>query len=1289
MKNLFQKLAILMIFHWITFPSTAREFAFGYSDSQLTIQAGEFEGVHTLGDGVNAPNLNNGYWRWNRDGNIFTIGSLDFTDLTLSKITVKYSYNNNDSDPKFGIYITDPTIPSNKIAEVAIHNTGGWDNESDFQESFTTDINLPENTSGIHPFYLKLEGGVPNIKSMSLERNFGEIDPTKEYALNFPGDKNYVSINHFPVTENLSIEAWIRTSQSSTGSIVTWKNPSNNGDAVLFRVEGGKLEFGEWIGWEWNSSKTTADVNTGSWIHVAAVRGANSLKLYINGVEAYSNSETAFPNSISQTSTLSIGAIQTNSSGDINPEEAFIGDIDEVRIWERLLTEEEINQNMLSSMPGNTEGLKAYFNFNGNVTDQSGNGNNGTIVGNPSYIPSDILHAPELSTLSFTEEAGNMPVLKIKGNKTGSVFWAITLASEGAPSAEELETGEGFAACGNFAYTHANTEEQQPLNSISLIQGQSYKIHGILKIGKNYSEVFTSETFTYQAMQQLPESWFNTDVGSIGVTGSTVYADGTFTVKGSGNDIISNRDAFQYACTERSGDTELTAFIESQENTNGWAKSGVMIRSSLADNAGFIMMAVAPEGGIHFSYRNENNWSQKMYFSDKTINAPIWLRLIYKDGYALGYYSSDGQVWERVQYPVRLDTSGSYYAGVAVCSHDNSRLCTSIFSDVTLKEPDPSVLTKEKGSYFEQKTYIDDPIPVFAEDKDKLPSPILDANPDWINLYWKAWEIAFSHIVKPQAGSNHISNYYDDSFNSDIFQWDIIFMTLFGKYANHLFPAAHSLNNFYANQHKDGLIVRQITLKGDDAIMGDPALIFPPLFSWAEIENHKITPDKDRLRQVLPVLEKYVEYIEGYHRGWDTEHQLYWTHGYASGMDNTPRDNGRPNGHSSSDHQGWTDLSAQMVIQCKNIAEICKELGETEKENYYRNMANEIGDRINQYMWNETDGLYYDVDVDSKQTCHKTIACFWPMLAEITSKEQNERLVENLKNPDLFWREMVFPTLAADQPEYKDHGGYWLGGVWAPTNYATIKGLSVQGYHDFAKEASERYVEGMSQVYKATGTIWENYAPEKINGDFRQGVSGGDGKYDCRSNFVGWSGLGPISLLIEEIIGIQVNALENKVVWYLNRIDRNGIEELHFGSETITDLVCAEREEDSNDAYLTVHSNKPYELVVYKSGKEYTFNVVEGENHFICSDVATSTTSLGAGEGTILYPNPAKDTLFISQNQSDECKIEITDMLGRIQRQMVVNTENAQLDISNLNKGNYLVIINNGQKYEVKNLIIE
>jgi glycogen debranching enzyme len=237
-------------------------------------------------------------------------------------------------------------------------------------------------------------------------------------------------------------------------------------------------------------------------------------------------------------------------------------------------------------------------------------------------------------------------------------------------------------------------------------------------------------------------------------------------------------------------------------------------------------------------------------------------------------------------------------------------------------------------------------------------------------------------------------------------------------------------------------------------------------------------------------------------------------------------------------------------------------------------------------MWNEEDGLYYDVDDNGEQVKVKTAASFWPMLAEICSKEQASRLIENLKDPKTFWRTFPFPTLSADHPGYNPKGHYWVGGVWAPTNYVIIKGLQKYGFQELAAEATEKYLFAMYEVFKKTGTVWENYAPESYNpGDIAKG------------DFVGWTGLGPISLLIENVIGIQLDALNNTIHWHLNRTDRYGIQNLRF-RDAVVSLVAEERVRKNSTAQIQVESNKDLILIVYNLGKSNTFAVHQGRNEF-------------------------------------------------------------------------------------------
>ena len=56
--------------------------------------------------------------------------------------------------------------------------------------------------------------------------------------------------------------------------------------------------------------------------------------------------------------------------------------------------------------------------------------------------------------------------------------------------------------------------------------------------------------------------------------------------------------------------------------------------------------------------------------------------------------------------------------------------------------------------YFAKKQYVPKPLPKFAEAKDKLPSPIYDENPLYVQMYWKTWELGFRNFYQPRHGKN-------------------------------------------------------------------------------------------------------------------------------------------------------------------------------------------------------------------------------------------------------------------------------------------------------------------------------------------------------------------------------------------------------------------------------------------------------------------------------------------------------------------------------------------------------
>lgn len=495
----------------------------------------------------------------------------------------------------------------------------------------------------------------------------------------------------------------------------------------------------------------------------------------------------------------------------------------------------------------------------------------------------------------------------------------------------------------------------------------------------------------------------------------------------------------------------------------------------------------------------------------------------------------------------------------------------------------------EYGIYFAKKKYVPEALPLFNDVRNQLPEPVIPSHPEWQAMYWKCWQLAFSHIEKPPAGSPFVSNWMDASFSDGIFQWDTIFIIMFARYGEAEFPSIQSLDNFYARQHPSGFICREIRKTdgkeihfdfdgGVFATNGWKNTVNPPLFSWAECENFKVTGDKSRFAAVLPVLEKYTEWLDqegdpaasdweaNGRRCINTPHELYWNTPLGCGMDNTPRPIGKG--------CGWVDMSCQMAMQYNDIATICRELGQNAKAKAAEAKARAISERINRWCWDETDGFYYDVNAKGEKFKVKTAAGFWPLIAGVASKSQAARLVEHLKNPKEFWRPFVFPTLAADEPGYDPKGGYWLGGVWAPTDYAIIKGLERYGYDAFAAEASEKYLAAMAVVFKKTGTVWENYAPESMNPG-----------NPAKSDFVGWTGCGPIALLIENVMGFRPDGVRKTLNWDLRLSEAHGINRLRFG-EVQTDIHY-----DGNGT-VTIVASDPYTLCV--NGE--TFKIKQGRS---------------------------------------------------------------------------------------------
>ncbi len=474
-----------------------------------------------------------------------------------------------------------------------------------------------------------------------------------------------------------------------------------------------------------------------------------------------------------------------------------------------------------------------------------------------------------------------------------------------------------------------------------------------------------------------------------------------------------------------------------------------------------------------------------------------------------------------------------------------------------------------RANVFQSRTYVPQALPTFEASRAKLPQPVVADHPEWTDLYWKAWEIAFSNLKQPEPRSGFISNFIDPAFNGNTFQWDTLFMLQFAHYAEPTFHAIGSLDNFYKKQHADGYICREISRStGEDFVFGGPEnSVNPPLFSWVEWQNYLLTGDKSRFRDVLPPLVKHYRWLQANRR---REGGLYWNTGLGAGEDDLARN--------ASAHS-WVDMTAQQAQNAYYIARIAGQVGEKRVAAYFDAENKALSRRVNASMWDPRTGFYYDLKADGAPTGIKTVLGFWPLVAHIASKDQATSLARHLQDPKEFWRPNVVPALAADEKGYTPDGQYWNGAVWAPTNYVVVKGLEDYGYEDLATRVTSRYLDNMAEVLRTSGTIWENYAPENASG---HGVR----------NMVGWSGDGPIALLIENELGIRAFAASRKATWRPRLGGENGLRNLTVGTAHLGLMASAI---ENGARTLTMTTDEPWTVTVDTgAGKPQTFRLKKG-----------------------------------------------------------------------------------------------
>jgi regulation of enolase protein 1 (concanavalin A-like superfamily) len=551
-------------------------------------------------------------------------------------------------------------------------------------------------------------------------------------AFDGPLSGDYVEITGYPGVlgkQDRTVAAWIQT--TTTGDIVAWglatdtqkwnfrvQTDNGNDGSLRLEVQGGRI-----CGW--------TDLRDGEWHHVAATlqsTGAptvSNIGLYVDGVqEAISDSLVVDVNTVPGTRSVRIG-----DGHQLRP---VLGLLDDVRIYDRALTQEELDTVMridplrawrpypatgsivdirtatpLTWMPGDSAskhevylGVDAVAVAAADTSDATG------------------IYQGQTSATSFTPAAElqwgqkyswRVDEINPGGAVTKGRVWTFTVADylivdDFESYTDDIDNRIFQTWLDGYGYTDPEVVQGNGTGSTVgnttnpfAERRAAYVYSGSQAMPMDYNNAISPYYSEAERTWTTPQNWLFNDVNTLVLhfRGEPVeylqVAPDHIIMSAAGWDIwhdtaLTRFDEFRFVYKRLTGDGTIIARVDSITNTNVWAKGGVMMRESLDWAARHASVFVTPGQGVAFQRRLANN-DAGLSTAQAGIVAPHWIKLTRTGDLLTAQHSADGVTWGDVVNATSptSDTvvmGGTIYIGLALTSHSAGVACTAEFSAI-------------------------------------------------------------------------------------------------------------------------------------------------------------------------------------------------------------------------------------------------------------------------------------------------------------------------------------------------------------------------------------------------------------------------------------------------------------------------------------------------------------------------------------------------------------------------------------------------------------------------------
>ncbi|HVT95964.1 MAG TPA: trehalase family glycosidase, partial [Acidobacteriaceae bacterium] len=226
-----------------------------------------------------------------------------------------------------------------------------------------------------------------------------------------------------------------------------------------------------------------------------------------------------------------------------------------------------------------------------------------------------------------------------------------------------------------------------------------------------------------------------------------------------------------------------------------------------------------------------------------------------------------------------------------------------------------------------------------------------------------------------------------------------------------------------------------------------------PILGMAAWQVYLTTGDQGFLAEMYRRLSRYDDWF--WRRRNTGDGLLVWYNPEESGWDNAARLLPLP--------VKTVDGSTMAYLLRKMLAASARQLALPDEAAKYEQRAEQTARSINEQMWDDTTGFYYDLSLDGQRRREKSPAGFLPLMAGIVSEDRGKRLAEHLRDAKEFATSAPVPTVSLDDPEYDPRTWGWNGPSWIPSNWLVMESFARAGMVDDSNRIMQAMEEMMSK----------------------------------------------------------------------------------------------------------------------------------------------------------------------------------------------------------------------------------